>query len=103
MYKFINFLLKIITKRASLITINIFTFVFSIYCLRYLFDFVYNGSNPSPKEIEEVSDIVNSIAGVLVAFGVLLESRETIHKMTRTKSSHLERYLNLVAEHNGMG
>lgn len=104
MYKFINLLLAVITKRISLITINVLTFFFSIYCIHFLYEFIltYNRSY-NHETIDEVSDIINSIAGVLVAFGVLLESRETIHKMTRTKSNELEQYLNLVAEHNGMG
>jgi hypothetical protein len=57
----------------------------------------------SADAIEEMSDTLNSVAGLLVALGVLMECRATIQKMTKTKSNELEEYLNEVAEHNGIG
>lgn len=55
--------------------------------------------------IDQMSDTLNSVAGVLVALGVLMESRVTIQKMIKAKikNEHLQEYINEIAEHNGMG
>jgi hypothetical protein len=55
--------------------------------------------------IDQMSDTLNSVAGVLVALGVLMESRVTIQKMIKAKikDEHLQEYINEIAEHNGMG
>jgi len=105
-YKLLNFLLNGIISRFSFIIINLLTFIFSIYCLIYLSSFVTsydNGTNP--EMIDQMSDTLNSVAGVLVALGVLMECRITIQKMTKIKIKNevLQEYLNEVAEHNGMG
>jgi len=59
----------------------------------------------NPDAIDQMSDTLNSVAGVLVALGVLMECRMTIQKMTKKKIKdvHIEEYLNEVAEHNGIG
>lgn len=104
MYKLLNAILNGITKRFSFILINLLTFIFSIYCLKYLFGFVqvYN-AKMDPDTIDQMSDTLNSVAGLLVALGVLMECRITIQKMTKTVNNELEEYLNEIAEHNGMG
>lgn len=105
-YKLLNHTLNLITKRFSFILINLLTFVFSIYCLQYLFSFVTVYSvTMNPETIDQMSDTLNSVAGMLVALGVLMEVRATIHKMTKYKAKNepLEEYLNEVAEHNGIG
>jgi hypothetical protein len=56
-----------------------------------------------PDTIDQMSDTLNSVAGLLVALGVLMECRITIQKMTKTVNNELEEYLNEIAEHNGMG
>lgn len=54
--------------------------------------------------IDQMSDTLNSVAGVLVAIGVLMECRATIQKITKKDSTtHLEEHLNEIAEHNGIG
>lgn len=102
-YKILNITLNLITKRFSFIIINLLTFIFSIYCLKYLFGFVQAYNVMNTDVIDEMSDTLNSVAGMLVALGVLMECRATIQKMTKTKSNELEEYLNEVAEHNGIG
>lgn len=103
MYKLLNFVLNGITKRFSFILINLLTFIFSIYCLKYLFSFVMTYSVMNSDAIDQMSDTLNSVAGLLVALGVLMECRLTIQKMTKTESNDLEEYLNEIAEHNGIG
>lgn len=111
MYKLLNATLNAITKRFSFILINLLTFIFSIYCLKYLFGFVQvYDSKMNPEIIDQMSDTLNSVAGLLVALGVLMECRITIQKMTKfhiplldDDRIELEEYLNEIAEHNGMG
>ena len=59
----------------------------------------------NPDAIDQMSDTLNSVAGVLVALGGLMECRMTIQKMTKIKikDEGLQEYLNEVAEHNGIG
>ncbi len=105
-YKLLNFTLNGIISRFSFIIINLLTFIFSIYCLIYLSGFVkVYDKGMNPDIIDNMSDTLNSVAGVLVALGVLMECRLTIQKMTRVKvkDEYLQEYLNEVAEHNGMG
>lgn len=104
MYKLLNITLNLITKRLSFILLNLTMLVFSFYCLKYLNGFVseYDVSM-NPELIDQMSDTLNSVAGILVALGVLMECRMIIQKMTKTQSNELEEYLNEVAEHNGVG
>lgn len=104
-YKILNVTLNIITSRISFILMNLLTFVFTIYCLLYLFGFVRTYNVLQTEIIDSMSDTLNSVAGVLVALGVLMESRITIRKMTKAKKKNhdLEEYINEIAEHNGMG
>lgn len=104
-YKLLNFTLNCIITRFSFIFINLLTFIFSVYCLIYLFGFVKTYNRMETEVIDQMSDTLNSVAGVLVALGVLMESRVTIQKMIKSKikNEHLEEYINEIAEHNGMG
>lgn len=102
-YKVVNVLLSLITKRAVFIILIASTFIFSIYCLKGLFQFIHFFSQMSEQEIDQMSETLNGIAGVLVAMGVLLEERETIQKMANIIEKPYDSYLNLVAHHNGLG
>ncbi len=102
-YKLVNFILNVITKRLSFILLNLLTFIFSIYCLKYLFGFVKTYDVMNIEVIDQMSDTLNSVAGMLVALGVLMECRVTIQKMTKTPTTELDEYLNEIAEHNGVG
>lgn len=102
-YKILNWTLNLITKRFSFIIINLLTFIFSIYCLIYLFSFVKTYNVMNTEVIDSMSDTLNSVAGMLVALGVLMECRATIQKIAKTKTVELDEYLNEVAEHNGIG
>jgi hypothetical protein len=105
-YKLLNFTLNGIITRFSFIVINLLTFIFTIYCMIYLSGFVkIYDKGMNPDAIDQMSDTLNSVAGVLVALGVLMECRMTIQKMTKKKIKdvHIEEYLNEVAEHNGIG
>lgn len=104
-YKILNITLNAMISRFSFILLNLLTFIFTIYCLIYLFGFVrtYNVTMNADL-IDQMSDTLNSVAGVLVALGVLMESRITIQKMTKsTDSFYINEHLNEIAEHNGMG
>ena len=102
-YKSVNVLLSLITKRFVFIVIIIVTFTFSFYCLKGLFQFMHGFSSMSEQEIDQMSETLNGIAGVLVAIGVLLEERETIQKMANIAVKPIDEHLNEVAHHNGLG
>ena len=102
-YKIVNLILSFITKRIVFMSLNIITFVFSFYCLKGLFQFMHVFSSMSEQEIDQMSETLNGIAGVLVAIGVLLEERETIQKMANISTRPIDTHLNEVAHHNGLG
>lgn len=59
-----------------------------------------------PEAVEDLERLIDGIAGVLVAAGVFLESRETLRKMAlhhTGETDPLQLRLNEVAHHNGMG
>lgn len=102
-YKLLNITLNAITSRISFIIMNLLAFVFTIYCLIYLYGFVQTYNTLNADLIEQMSDTLNGVAGILVALGVLMECRVTIQKMTKAKTEEVDEYLNEVAEHNGIG
>ena len=56
--------------------------------------------------IDDMEKLVDGFAGILVAVGVLFESRETIRALatkTKTEPVHMQVELNEVAHHNGIG
>src|SRR6476660_4961409 len=61
---------------------------------------------PTPDETEDMERLVNGLAGILVAAGVLFESRQTIRaiaKHTKDETDPVQLELNEVAHHNGIG
>ncbi len=104
MYKILNIILIGINRRPLLILLNLVTFLFSFYCLKQLIGFLHGYSvSVEIDTVDEMNDVLNGIAGVLIAFGVLLESRHIIIKMAKGDSKPVDEFLNEVAEHNGLG
>lgn len=67
---------------------------------------VHWSSRPGSEALEELEHLIDGLAGVLVAGGVFLESRETLRKMAlhhKEETSPMQQRLNEVAHHNGMG
>lgn len=102
-YKLLNIILSLIIKRSFFILINLFTFIFSFYCLKFLFSFIHSHSNLDAALNEQMNDTLNGVAGILVALGVLMESRIVIMKMIKNEITSTEEHINEIAEHNGMG
>ena len=84
-------------------SLNVITFTFSFYCLKGLLQFMHVFSSMSEQEVDQMSETLNGIAGVLVAIGVLMEERETIQKMAKLNVRPVDEYLNEIAHHNGLG
>jgi hypothetical protein len=65
----------------------------------------YWSIEPTDAALDEVEELIDGLAGILVAAGVFFEERETIRKINAHKEeTHpAEIYLNEVAHHNGMG
>lgn len=103
MYKLLNFLLKNLAGRFSFILMNLFTLIFSVHLLIYMFGFMEHFSTMSVQKIDMISKTINGLADILVALGVIMESRIVITKMTKSPANLLEEYLNEIGEHNGMG
>jgi hypothetical protein len=102
-YKLVNVILRFIVERYILVLLNLFTLVFSIYCLKGMFGFIHFISDMNNEEIDNMNEILDGIAGVFVAIGVLMEERETIQKVAQSHVKPYDGYLNEVAHHNGMG
>ena len=60
---------------------------------------------PSPNEIEELTQLLEFYAELLVTLGVYLETREILQEQStlKTKNDVLNHFLNRVAETNGSG
>ncbi len=124
--KILVFLMKGIIGRWFFITLNAVTFFFSFYCVKYvvyaIIDHIENAHEEKPNflrtmlhqimhntphieknGLDKVNITINSIGIVLISMGVLMESRETITKMTKTKITPLQEHLNDVSEYCGMG
>lgn len=102
-YKLVSLMLRFIVRRSVFILLNVVTLVFSLYCLKGMSGFIHFFSKMSPEEIDHMNEILDGIAGVFVAIGVLMEERETILKISGAKPRSNDEYLNEVAHHNGMG
>ncbi len=102
-YKIVNTILRFIIKRYVLIILNLTTLLFCLYYLRGMFGFIHFITDMNREEIDHMNEMIDSIAGVFVAIGVLMEERETIMKMSGAQVRQHDDYLNEVAHHNGMG
>ena len=63
-------------------------------------------THPTHDQLQEMEGLVDGLAGILVAGGVFLESRETLRNMALRKKEEedpTQLALNQVAHHNGMG
>ncbi len=60
---------------------------------------------PTDAELEEIEDLIDGVAGILIAAGVFFEERETLRKINahNEEAQSTQIYLNEVAHHNGMG
>lgn len=102
-YKIVNTALRFIIKRYILLFLNLVTLIFCLYSLKGMWGFIHFLSDMKESEIEQINDMLNNIAGVFVAIGVLMEERQTIQHLAKAKTMQCDEYLNLVAHHNGMG
>ncbi len=124
--KILFFLMNGIIGRWFFIFLNAITVFFSFYCVKYIVYSIMDHLENSHKEtpsflrsmlhqimhntphieangLDKVNITINSVGGVLISLGVLMESRETIVKMTKTKITPLQEHLNAVSEYCGMG
>jgi hypothetical protein len=98
----------LIVSRAMLILLSLGVCVAMVPMLIEQFNFLRGGwaGRPTHEQIEDIEGLVDGLAGVLVAGGVFLESRETLRNMALRRKQEpdaLEVSLNEIAHHNGMG
>jgi hypothetical protein len=63
-------------------------------------------TTPTHEQIADIEGVIDGLAGILVAGGVFLESRETLRNMAlrqKEEESWLQITLNEIGHHNGMG
>ena len=109
--KILFFLMNGIIGRWFFIFLNAITVFFSFYCVKYIVYSIMDHLENSHKEtpsflrsmLHQIMPNTPHIEGVLISLGVLMESRETIVKMTKTKITPLQEHLNAVSEYCGMG
>ncbi len=124
--RILTFLMKRIIGRWFYILLNVITMIFELYCVKYIiYEIIKSNATEvtttksvisslmkqllsGEKEIsghgfEHINITLNGIGAVLISLGVLMESRETITRMTKTKMNKLQEYLNDSAEYCGMG
>jgi uncharacterized BrkB/YihY/UPF0761 family membrane protein len=106
--RFLSSFFLIITSRPMLIVLGVVMVVsaFPMVLEQWHFLVSYWSVEPSDAALDEMEDLIDGLAGILVAAGVFFEERETIrnitaHKTSETNPTHI--YLNEVAHHNGMG
>lgn len=95
-----------ITSREMLILLGVGLAALSMPMIAEQWRFVRSYDPAMNHEtLHEIEGIVDGLAGILVAAGVFLESRDTIRKMASPnyKETPVEARLNEVAHQNGMG
>ena len=102
--KILVFLMNGITGRWFFILMTLVAFIFDIYCAKYIITVIMHGGEEIGSHgFDEINTTLNGIGGVLIALGVLMESRITILKMTGRMIDELQEHLNESAEYCGMG
>ncbi len=96
-----------ITSREMFIALGVLLAALSVPMILEQWRFVrdYAPGAITKEAIHEIEGIVDGLAGILVAAGVFMESRDTIRRMASPdyKETAVELRLNEVAHQNGMG
>ncbi|MHB8259285.1 MAG: hypothetical protein ACYDCN_11480 [Bacteroidia bacterium] len=102
--KLLVFLMNQIIGRWFFALMNVIAVVFNVYCVKFMIEKMLQGdSHQGAHGSDEMNILLNGNAGILIALGVLMESRITIMKMCNQKINDLQHYLNESAEYSGMG
>ncbi|MES2558860.1 MAG: hypothetical protein V4590_03925 [Bacteroidota bacterium] len=105
--KYLNHFFLFITSRELLILMGLIIIGTSVPMFIEQFLFIKHcwGTIPQDALIGEMEELIDGLAGILVAAGVFFEERETIRKLaTRKEETHSRQlYHNEIAHHNGMG
>jgi hypothetical protein len=95
-----------ITSREMFIALGVFLGVLSVPMMMEQWRFIREYKPGMTHEmLHEMEGIIDGLAGILVAAGVFMESRDTIRKMAMTdyRETTVEHRLNEVAHQNGAG
>lgn len=105
--KFLNRFFLLITSRPMLtmLVLAMFAAILPMVLEQWYFFTHYWSIEPSEKDLESMEDLIDGMAGILVAAGVFLEERETLRRINShlTETEPTQIYMNEVAHHNGMG
>lgn len=105
--RFLNIVFVFITSRPLFIILGVALFAIEIPMIAEQWYFLQHfwSVEPTELQLDEVEELIDGLAGILVAAGVFFEERETIRKINSHKeeTDAAEIYMNEVAHHNGMG
>jgi hypothetical protein len=105
--RLLNLIFIFITSRPMFIIIGgvLFTIALPMISEQWYFLHNYWLQEPTDAQLDEMEELIDGLAGILVAAGVFFEERETIRKINAHKeeTEPTQIYLNEVAHHNGMG
>ncbi len=105
--RILNTFFVAITSRPMFIVLGGLLFAISIPMIAEQWHFLRNFwfVEPSDAQLDEIEELIDGLAGILVAAGVFFEERETLRKINAHKeeTDAAEIYMNEVAHHNGMG
>lgn len=105
--RILNVIFVFITSRPMFIVLGGILFAIELPMIAEQWHFLSNywAIEPSDAQLDEVEELIDGLAGILVAAGVFFEERETIRKINAHKeeSDAAQIYMNEVAHHNGMG
>ena len=109
--KILSRVFLVITSREVFLLLGIGLALLSVPMIIEQFRFVRQYTLLTHDALHEMEGIVDGLAGILVAAGVFMESRDTIRRMasndthahTAPETDPLEARLNEVAHQNGMG
>jgi hypothetical protein len=109
----LNRLFILITSRPVLVLLGgvIVAAALPMILEQWHFLATYWAQEPTDTVLDEMEDLIDGLAGILVAAGVFFEERGTIRTINNHNidlhaseaQRHLQEHLNEVAHHNGMG
>jgi hypothetical protein len=81
--RFLNFIFIFITSRPMFTIIGAVLFAIAIPMILEQWYFLQNYwlQEPSEAQLDEMEELIDGLAGILVAAGVFFEERETIRKI----------------------
>lgn len=99
----VPFIFKLLAGRWFFLFLNIVSVYFSMVGVLFLLHHLGGCVIWGPDGIEELNDVCSSISILLIALGVIMESRDVFLRISRTAEDDWQVRLNHMAEDFGVG